>query len=131
MEGFHELHGDEGLEAASGIVVYRFDAPLFFANAHYFVDQAMQVFDRADADCLVLDFEAVTLIDATAARALKRLIEHVTERHAQLSFARTTQAVVKQITDAWLASAIDSARFHPTVSSAVQSARSELSTAAH
>lgn len=32
-DGFHALPDDQGLEAASGVVVFRFDAPLFFANA--------------------------------------------------------------------------------------------------
>ena len=73
------------------MVVYRFDAPLFFANADYFVDHAIHVFDEAGPARFVLDFEAVTLVDVTAARALKRLLEHVTTGHAELRMARTRQ----------------------------------------
>ena len=76
-EGFHELAPGQGLEAARGVVVYRFDAPLFFGNADYFVEQAVEVFDQATPRRLVLDLEAVTFIDVTAARALKRLLAHV------------------------------------------------------
>ncbi len=44
---FHELPHDQGMEGAAGVVVFRFDAPLFFANADYFVEQAIHVFDQA------------------------------------------------------------------------------------
>ena len=47
-KGFHELADGQALEAASGVVVYRFDAPLFFANADYFVEHAIEAFDAGD-----------------------------------------------------------------------------------
>ena len=119
-EGFHTLTSDRGLEAAPGVVVYRFDAPLFFANADYFVKHAIRVFDEAQPRLLVLDFEAVTFIDVTAARALTRLLEHVTAGHAELRMARTRQAVVDQLADAGLVSAIGTQRFYPSVRTAVE-----------
>ena len=56
-EGFHELADGQALEAASKVVVYRFDAPLFFANADYFVEHAIGAFDQATPHRLVLDLE--------------------------------------------------------------------------
>jgi sulfate permease, SulP family len=122
-EDFHTLPSDHGLEAAPGVVVYRFDAPLFFANADYFVKHAIRLFDEAQPRLLVLDFEAVTFIDVTAARALTRLLEHVTAGHAELRLARTRQAVVEQLTDAGLVSAIGKQRFYPSVRTAVERPR--------
>ncbi len=119
-EGFHTLPSDQGLEAAPGVVVYRFDAPLFFANADYFVKHASRVFDEAQPRVLVLDCEAVTFIDVTAARALTRLLDHVTAGHAELRMARTRQAVVDQLADAGLVSAIGTQRFYPSVRTAVE-----------
>ncbi len=126
---FEELAGGQGLEAAPGVVVFRFDAPLFFANADYFVDHATEVFDQADCHTLVLDFEAVTLIDVTAARALKRLVEHVSTRKAKLLLARTSRAVFEQLTDTGLVEAIGANRFYPSVKSAVESVGDQLGAA--
>jgi SulP family sulfate permease len=128
-EGFHELGGDAGLEAAPGVLVYRFEAPLFFANADFFVDRATDVFDRAGSARLVLDLEAVTLIDVTAARALKRLVKHVSDRDAELSLARTSRAVFEQMSDAGLVDAIGKERFYASIKSAVASERDKLDAA--
>ena len=118
--GFQELATGEHLEAAPGVVVYRFDAPLFFANADYFVDQAIKVFDEAGPERFVLDFEAVTLVDVTAARALKRLLSDVKSRDAELSVARASRAVFHQLDEAGLVEAIGNARFYPSVRAAVR-----------
>ena len=128
-DGFHEIASGDGLEATPGVLVFRFEAPLFFANADYFVDKAVQVFDQAGSGRLVLDFGAVTLIDVTAARALKRLIEHVSSRNAELFLARTSRAVSEQLDDAGLVDAIGAERFYPSVRSAVESGREELGAA--
>jgi SulP family sulfate permease len=126
---FHEIGDDDALEAAPGVVVYRFDAPLFFANADYFVDRVVEVFDHTDSGRLVLDFEAVTLIDVTAARALKRLIEHISNRGAELSVARTSRAVFAQLTEAGLVDAIGTDAFYRSVRSAVAGAPDHLGAA--
>ena len=122
-EGFHELADGQALEAASGVVVYRFDAPLFFANADYFVEHAIEAFDQATPDRLVLDLEGVTSIDVTAARALKRLVEYVTSAGAELCLARTRQPVLDQLRDAGLLDAIGEDRFYPDVRSAIARSR--------
>ena len=118
-EGFHALADGQGLEAASGVVVFRFDAPLFFANADYFVEQAINVFDQATPRRLVLDLEAVTFIDVTAARALKRLLAYVTAAGAELCLARTRQPVVDQMRDAGLVDEIGEQAFYERVRTAV------------
>ncbi len=118
--GFQELPAGDHSEAAPGVVVYRFDAPLFFANADYFVDHAIKVFDRAGPERFVLDFEAVTLVDVTAARALKRLLSEVESRDAELSVARASRAVHQQMDEAGLVEAISESRFYPSVRTAVR-----------
>ena len=122
-EGYHELAEEAGLEAASGVVVYRFDAPLFFANADYFVQHAIEAFDEATPRRLVLDLEAVTFIDVTAARALRRLVEYVTSADGELCLARTRQPVLDQLSDAGLSAVIGEDRIYPTVRSAVERPR--------
>ena len=59
-----------------GLIVYRFDAPLVFANAAFFVERlealARQTPAR-DLKCVVLDAEAISDFDSTAAEALETL----------------------------------------------------------
>jgi sulfate permease, SulP family len=110
------------LEAVAGVVVYRFDAPLFFANADYFVQHATEAFDEATPRRLVLDFEAVTFVDVTAARVLRRLVEYVTAAEGELCLARTRQPVLDQLRDAGLFAVIGEDRLYPTVRSAVEGA---------
>lgn len=117
--GFHELEGDR-LEAAPGVLVYRFDGPLFFANAEYFVDQVIEIFDRAASRRLVLDFEAVTMVDVTAARALKRLLKHLEHEGAELSLARTRRVVIEQMAEAGLVAKIGEAEFFSSLTVAVE-----------
>ena len=122
-EGFHELAPGQGLEAARGVVVYRFDAPLFFGNADYFVANAVAVFDQATPRRLVLDLEGVAFIDVTAARALKRLLAHVQSADAELCIARTRQPVLDQMRDAGLVKAIGEDHLYPTVRGAAALSR--------
>ena len=117
--GFQEVMSGGALEAAPGVVVYRLDAPLFFANGDYFVDQAVEVFDRTGPERYVLDFEAVTLVDVTAARALKRLVKEIKARHSEVCVARASRAVHHQMDEAGLVEAIGKARFYPSVRAAV------------
>ncbi len=119
-DGFHELARGQGLEAASGVVVYRFDAPLFFANADYFVEQAVDLFDQVKPRRMVLDLEAVTFMDVTATRALKRLLAHVLAVGAELCLARTRRPVFDQLRDAGLVETLGQECFFPTVRTAVE-----------
>lgn len=75
-------------------------------TADSFVDHAIQLFDRAGAERFVLDFEAVTLVDVTAARALKRLLGEVKSRDAELSVTRASRAVHHQMDEAGLIEAL-------------------------
>jgi MFS superfamily sulfate permease-like transporter len=78
------------------------------------------VFDGAGPERFVLDFEAVTFVDLTAARALKRLLGEVTSRDAELSVARASQAVHHQMDEAGLGEAVGESRFYPSVRAAVR-----------
>ena len=56
-----------------GLIVYRFDAPLVFANAAFFTERLEELIANAGAGlkCVILDAEAISDFDSTAAEALE------------------------------------------------------------
>ena len=56
-----------------GVVVFRWEAPLFFANAGVFRQEISRLVNRSDARWVVVQCEAMTDIDVTAADMLERL----------------------------------------------------------
>ena len=121
VDGFQEVSA-RGAEAAPGVVVYRFDGPLFFANADYFLSRSLRLIENRPLHCFVLDVEAVTTIDVTAARAVEKLRAAVAERGASFLVARATLPLRRQLRDMGLAEAIGDENFHPTVRTAVEAA---------
>ena len=73
-----------------GLIVYRFDAPLVFANAAYFTERLEELVANAGAGlkCVVLDAEAISDFDSTAAEALENLDMDLERRDVQLWIAR-------------------------------------------
>ena len=69
-------------------MLYRWDAPLFFANAARFRDRAMHFVARGSASpWIVVAAEPITDVDATAATALKELLDELDANHVVFAFA--------------------------------------------
>ncbi|TXK17851.1 SulP family inorganic anion transporter [Homoserinibacter sp. GY 40078] len=88
-----------GRSTVPGVVVVRMSAPLFFANAETFagaVRRAVRAPDETVHD-LVLDMEAVTDIDVTAAEAMVGLRVWLEERGTRLSFSRVRPATLARL----------------------------------
>ena len=68
-----------------GVVVYRWEAPLFFANANMFLEEVRRLVRRSDARWLVVQCEAITDIDVTAADMLERLDDELNQRGVHLA----------------------------------------------
>jgi sulfate permease, SulP family len=73
-----------------GLVLYRFGAELFYANAGRFIEEVMQVVQPMPSAVkwVVIDAEAMTHLDYTAARILQALKKNLTEAGVELAFAR-------------------------------------------
>jgi MFS superfamily sulfate permease-like transporter len=92
-----ELH--DGGERIEGVVVYRFDAPLIYANASDFGAAAGALIEAAQpaARFLVVDCEEMFAIDYTGVEALAGLIEDVRERDVDVRLARVHRAVLERL----------------------------------
>jgi SulP family sulfate permease len=111
-----------GATVTPGVVVYRLDDRLFFANAGYFTARVAEAIAGAPTPTrwLVLDAEGITQIDASGVQALERL--HASLRHdgVGLAVARLKAPVGRRFDVTGLTAAIGDGNFHPTVRAAVE-----------
>lgn len=80
-----------GAVTAPGVVVVRMAAPLFFANGEVFSDAVKKAVEAAgteQVDHLVIDMEAVTDIDVTAAESFGNLRRWLDAQHVALAYSR-------------------------------------------
>jgi sulfate permease, SulP family len=82
-----------GTETAAGLIVYRFGADLFFANADRFADEVRALVDHAPhrVRCVVIDASAITDIDYSASRTLRSLLGDLGRRDVTPIIARVNQ----------------------------------------
>jgi sulfate permease, SulP family len=80
--GMHNVRDRLDGRQVPGLVIYRYDSPLFFANAMDLVERALRAVDQADppARWFVLDAEANINLDLTAADALEELRARLADR---------------------------------------------------
>jgi high affinity sulfate transporter 1 len=116
-------HPDAGI--TPGVVVYRIQDRLFFANAHFFKRRLWAAVDAAPKPVrhLVLDASFISDIDASAEVALREVIEGLEERNIPLHVARAALELRQQLDAVGLSSVIGAENFHATVSAAVESYR--------
>jgi high affinity sulfate transporter 1 len=126
LEGYHDTRVHPGAEQLPGLVIYRFDAPLFFANATTFRDEIRRL---AQADpppaWILVAAEPLTDIDTTASDVLEELDEALNARGTSLVFAELKDPVRRKIERYGLTRTIDPRHFYPTIESAVTAFRKE------
>mgnify|MGYP006316067313 CR=1 FL=1 len=85
-EGWHSDQGGDGLEEHPDMVVFRWEAPLFFANSGIFAEQVRELVQERRPGWVVLQCEAITDIDVTAAGMLERLDNELNAKGVHLAF---------------------------------------------
>ena len=99
-------------------MLYRFDAPLFFANADYFRERVRALARSGDA-LIVVAAEPITDIDATAGETLRGLNDELSAAGIELAFAELKDPVRDRLRSYGIHDAIGGHRFLPTVGVAV------------
>jgi high affinity sulfate transporter 1 len=120
VPGYHDVGTYPEAEQLPGCVLFRFDAPLFFANARTFRDQVRRL-ARAEPTprWIVVAAEPITDVDTTAADMLEDLDEHLNAQGISLVFAEMKDPVREKIERYELTRTIDPTHFFPTVGAAV------------
>ena len=124
LEGYHDIHSYPDARHLPGLVIYRFDAPLFFANAKTFRDEVRRLAKSAPKPTwIVIAAEPVTDVDTTASDVLEELDEALNADGISLVFAELKDPVRRKIERYGLTRTIDPRHFFPTVESAVAAFR--------
>jgi sulfate permease, SulP family len=76
-----------------GLVIYRFGAALFYANAGLFAHEVRTLARAPGVRWLVVDSEAITNVDYSAARMLRDLNQYLKGINVELCFARTASSL--------------------------------------
>jgi len=125
LAGLHDVNDWEGARTIPGLVIYRYDAPLCFANAEHFRSRALAAIaaETAPVQWFVINAEAIVEIDITAADVLLELQQTLTAQGIVVGFARVKQDLYRQLQRAEVVAAVGEERFFPTLPTAVAAFR--------
>jgi high affinity sulfate transporter 1 len=93
LKGYHDTDRYPDARRIPGLVLYRFDAPLFFANAEYFRERIRALARPGDARWIVVAAEPITDIDTTAGEILRGLTDELDASGIELAFAELKDPV--------------------------------------
>jgi high affinity sulfate transporter 1 len=120
IAGLHDTKSYPDAERLPGLVVYRFDAPLIFANSRTFSETVREMAeDDAELRWIIVAAEPITDVDTTAADMLEDLDTWLNERGVSLVFAELKDPVRAKIEQYELTRTIEPRHFLPTIEAAV------------
>ena len=122
VPGFHDITRYPEAEQTAGLLILRWDAPLFFANTSLFRDLVRERVAAATPTprWVLFAAEPITDIDTTAAEMLADLDEELNAAGVHLVFAGLKDPVKDTMARYGLVGTIDSQHFYPTLESAVE-----------
>ncbi|WP_435120481.1 SulP family inorganic anion transporter [Amycolatopsis thermoflava] len=124
VPGYHDVRSYPDARRPAGLVIFRFDAPLIFANAKTFREAVRRLAARDPAPhWIVVAAEPVTDVDTTAADMLRDLDDELNALGTHLVLAELKDPVRRKIDRYELTRTLDPDHFYPTVSSAVDAFR--------
>jgi high affinity sulfate transporter 1 len=124
MPGQHDRHLHPEAEQLPGLVIFRFDAPLFFANARTFRDQIRRLASaEPHPTWIVIAAEPITDVDTTAADMLADLDEELNAGGTSLVFAELKDPVREKLERYELIGPLNPKHFLPTLDAAVEAFR--------
>jgi len=121
VKGYHDITRHPEARRVPGLVLFRWDAPLFFANAEIFQDHVLRAVAEAPTPTrwVVVAAEPVTDVDITAADMLAELDEELQRSGIDLCFAEMKGPVKDRLKRYGLFTKLGTESFFPTVGQAV------------
>jgi high affinity sulfate transporter 1 len=122
VEGYHDITRYPDDRQIPGLVLFRWDAPLFFANAELFKERVLLAAAKSPTPVrwLVVAAEPVTSVDVTAADTLAELDKTLHEAGIELCFAELKDPVKDKLKRFGLFALIGERFFFPTLDVAVR-----------
>jgi MFS superfamily sulfate permease-like transporter len=120
MRGFHDRRMYRNAKTVPGLVIYRFDGPLFFANSRTFRDEVRRMAAvEPRPEWILIAAEPITDVDTTAADMLFDLDEELNAEGTSLVFAELKDPVKRKLERYELVGPLNPDHFFPTVHAAV------------
>ena len=119
---FHDCLEDDEAENVPGVIVYRLYAPLLFANAHYVVERIRKLVGEAgiELEWLIIDAQAITDMDVTAAQRFAELHREMLEQGVQIKIADAPRPFREELAKVGLSEALGSQQFFVSVKKAIE-----------
>ena len=123
VDGYHDMARYPAAKRIPGLVLFRWDAPLFFANAELFSQCVLDAIAASPTPVrrVVVAAEPITSVDVTSADALTELDQTLKARNIELCFAELKDPVKDKLKRFGLLADFGESRFFPTKESAVSS----------
>ena len=129
IRGYHDIKRYPDARRVPGLVLFRWDAPLFFANAELFHQRVREAIAQSPAPVrrIIVTAEPVTSIDVTSADMLAELAHELTESGVELRFAEMKDPVKDKLRRFELFERFGATNFYPTIGAAVDAYLTEHS----
>ncbi len=126
LDGYHDVDAHPEGRRIPGLLIFRFDAPLVFANSRTFRDEVRALAaTEPKPEWILIAAEPITDVDTTAADMLEDLDEELNEAGISLVFAEMKTPVQAKIVRYELTRTIDPAHFFHTLDDAVEAFRAQ------
>jgi len=121
VRGYHDIKRYPDARLVPGLVLFRWDAPLFFANAELFQERVLEAVANSTLPVrrVVVAAEPVTDVDVTSADMLTELEHTLVESSIELHFAEMKDPVKDKLRRLEIFDRLQTNRFHPTLGAAV------------
>jgi high affinity sulfate transporter 1 len=121
LKGYHDIEWHPEARLIPGLVLFRWDAPLFFANAEQFKEQVLIEVNKAPTpvNWFVVAAEPLTGVDVSAADMLVELDDELQQSGIQLMFAEMKDPIKNKLKRYRLRARFDDGHFFPTIGAAV------------
>ena len=121
VEGYHDITRYPHARRIDGLVLFRWDAPLFFANAEFFRERVLEAIAKSPTPVrwLVVAAEPVTSVDVTACDMVAELDKALHSQRIELCFAELKDPVKDKLKRFGLFAQLGESYFFPTIGSAV------------
>ena len=122
VRGYHDIARYPNARLIPGLVLFRWDAPLFFANAELFKERISEAVAASPTrvNWVVVAAEPVTSVDVTASDSLAELIGDLQAKGISFRFAELKDPVKDKLKRFGLFTELGTGAFYPTVGAAVR-----------
>ncbi len=126
LAGMHDIGDFDNAEEEPGLLIFRYDSPLFFANADHFLAKAREMIGERmpGLQWFALQCEAIIEIDSTGVDAVEALAEELRAAGVHFVLVRAKSELVEELQSAGTLDLIGGEHVYPTLPTLVEAYRS-------